>query len=123
MTQPYLAVNSLMDLVRNNTTLNLNAREVTPFYQEGRVDFNTECRWKNRKINQLKEQVRSQLNLDVTVTSKLRSNDGFPTRRVQIRIRYYPNVVVTRQIQQITLDEFIHLQLTLGPDDEDQLGW
>ena len=117
MARRYPAVNYLVDLIRSSTTLNLNARDISPFYQEGRVDFDTECCWKIQKVNQLKDEVRTQLNLSITVSSKLRSRGGFPSRLVKLKIRHYPNVQPRRPTRQSTP------RITLGPEDEDELGW
>ena len=116
MTQQHTAVNDLMDLVRNNRVLNLNAREITPFYAEGRVDFDTVCCWNHQRINQIKRETRIRLNLDVLVKSKLRSHNCFPSRRVRLEIRYYPNIQPRHPYPN-------RIQRTLGPEDEDELGW
>jgi hypothetical protein len=80
------------------------------------VDFDTECCWNHQKINFLKKETRNQLNFDVIVKSKLHTRVCFPSRRVKIKIKHYPN------IQPIHLSQH-PIGRPLGLEDEDELGW
>ena len=80
-------INEVKDLIDDDPAL--HARNFALFYFDGTLDFDTDCRWSKQRADRLKKEVLTKLGLETTVSSRLLSREGFPTRRVRVQVLDY----------------------------------